>query len=167
MCVRRVPVWVFRCEGRRGGVLQPCRSVALVILRASGSLRLCFSLSLHPGWANAGAEEQEMDQPQSLAGPAPSAFVSRFSHFCATSVRLFPSFPDQQFSHRVCQVVLRAPFVSFPDNSFYIMSASWYSVPIKSFCFLFVWLYLFLKLWIFSLPLPLVVLPISVPLSLG
>lgn len=57
-------------------------------------------------------------------------FVSYYGRFCVTSVGL-------------C-------FLPSQINGFYVMSTRWYSVAIRSFCFLFVWFYLFLKLWIFS-----------------
>ena len=74
------------------------------------------------------------------------AFVSWYGHCCVSSVWLC-FLPSQINSFYTVSARWYSGLCSFPSQiTVFTVSARWYSVPIKSFCFLFIWF----KLWIFS-----------------
>lgn len=66
-------------------------------------------------------------------------FVSWYGHCCVTSVWLC-FLPSQINSFYTVSARWYSGLCSFPSQiTVFTVSARWYSVPIKSFCFLFIW----------------------------
>lgn len=102
---------------------------AFSALPASGSVLPSFLLSMYPGWVDsAGAEEQEMDQPQTSPSHPFPAFVCRYGRFCVTSAGLH--------------------FLPSSISTLHVVSNKY--TPFQSCHSAFVWFYLLLRLGIFS-----------------